>query len=100
MRSSLAPFSCTPDFPCLQAYGEIRSLYTAAKQQGFVVLSFYDLRAASLAMHSLQGAVVKGSPLTIRFSSHKDNMGDKDAHQGKAPTTVLYVPALTAYIHA
>ena len=66
----------------VQAYGEIRSLYTACKLRGFVVLSFYDLRASCLAIHALQGARVGAGNLHISFSTPKDNMGDKDAHQG------------------
>lgn len=71
--------------PCesVQAYGEIRSLYTACKPRGFVVLSFYDLRASCLAIHALQGARVGTGNLHISFSTPKDNMGDKDAHQGR-----------------
>ncbi|KAL0023685.1 hypothetical protein WJX79_001837 [Trebouxia sp. C0005] len=65
-----------------EAYGEIRSLYTACKPRGFVVLSFYDLRASCLAIHALQGARVGTGNLHISFSTPKDNMGDKDAHQG------------------
>ena len=69
----------------MQAYGEIRSLYTACKPRGFVVLSFYDLRASCLALHALQGAAVGCAALHISFSTPKDNMGDKDAHQGQFP---------------
>lgn len=75
---SLKPL-CVP----WQAYGEIRSLYTACKPRGFVVLSFYDLRASCLAIHALQGARVGSGNLLISFSTPKDNMGDKDAHQGR-----------------
>lgn len=66
----------------MQAFGEIRSLYTACKSRGFVVLSFFDLRASCLAIHALQGAQLGGDNLQISFSTPKDNMGDKDAHQG------------------
>ncbi len=77
-ESAAEPF-CEP----VQAYGEIRSLYTACKPRGFVVLSFYDLRASCLAIHALQGARVGTGNLHISFSTPKDNMGDKDAHQGR-----------------
>ncbi|KAL3140281.1 hypothetical protein ABBQ38_004549 [Trebouxia sp. C0009 RCD-2024] len=76
-----------------EAYGEIRSLYTACKQRGFVVLSFYDLRASCLAVHALQGAAVGSGALHISFSTPKDNMGDKDAHQG---TVTVYNVSATA----
>lgn len=74
----------------VQSYGEIRSLYTACKSRGFVVLSFYDLRASCLAMHALQGAQLGGGSLQISFSTPKDNMGDKDAHQGTPSTAKLH----------
>ena len=79
---SLDPYVLTLVACQLQAYGEIRSLYTACKPRGFVVLSFYDLRAACLAIAALQGASVGSGNLHISFSTPNDNMGDKDAHQG------------------
>ena len=48
------------------------------------MLSFYDLRAACLAIAALQGASVGSGNLHISFSTPNDNMGDKDAHQGKS----------------
>ena len=67
----------------LQEYGEIRSLYTACKPQGYVVLTFYDLRAAFLAVHALRGSRLREHPLTVRFSTSKDNLADKAVHQGE-----------------
>ena len=75
----------------MQAYGEIRSLYTACKPRGFVVLSFYDLRASCLALHALQGAAVGCAALHISFSTPKD-MGDKDAQQGQFPCWNKHTP--------
>ncbi|KAK9803919.1 hypothetical protein WJX72_005104 [[Myrmecia] bisecta] len=65
-----------------EPYGEIRTLYTATKQRGFVVVSFFDLRAACLAMHALQRWQLHGQALDIHFSGQKDAGMDKDADQG------------------
>ena len=46
------------------------------------VCSVVILRSSCLAMHALQGAQLGGGNLQISFSTPKDNMGDKDAHQG------------------
>lgn len=73
----------TPFHAHSQEYGEIRSLYTACKPQGYVVLTFYDLRAAFLAVHALRGSRLREHPLTVRFSTSKDNMADKAVHQGE-----------------
>lgn len=61
-----------------QAYGEIRTMYTACKHRGFVIISFYDLRAACLAMHSLQGASLQGLTLGISFPGRKEGAADQD----------------------
>ena len=50
-----------------QAYGEIRSLYAACKQRGLVTVSYFDLRAACLAMHSLAGAPLGDSVLDVHY---------------------------------
>ena len=42
-------------------------MYTACKQRGLVTVSYNDLRAACLAMHSLAGASFGGVPLDVHF---------------------------------
>ena len=44
----------------VQAFGEIRSLYTGCKQRGLVTVNYFDLRAACLALHSLAGTAALG----------------------------------------
>ena len=61
-----------------QAFGEVRSLYTAAKARGFVVVSYHDTRAATLAKHTLSGQVLAGQALDVHFSLPKD---DREASQ-------------------
>ncbi|WJX84420.1 hypothetical protein P8452_66998 [Trifolium repens] len=44
-----------------EQYGDIRTIYTACKHQGFVLVSYYDLRAAQNAMKALQNSMMKPS---------------------------------------
>jgi RNA recognition motif-containing protein len=37
-----------------QQHGEIRSMYTACKHRGFVMMTYYDIRAATRAKQMLQ----------------------------------------------
>lgn len=69
-------------YSMFEAYGEIRTLYTACKHRGFVVISYYDLRAACLAVHMLNGNQLHGRSLDIRFSAPKDFTDSKEALQG------------------
>lgn len=66
----------TNDF--VQAYGEIRLLYSASKHRGLVIIAYYDIRAAVLALHAVQGRQFKGSTLDVSFSPHRD---EKEASQ-------------------
>jgi hypothetical protein len=62
-----------------EAFGEVRSLYTAAKARGFVVVGYYDTRAATLAQHTLSGQALGAQRLDVHFSLPKD---DREANQG------------------
>ena len=63
-------------------YGDIRSLYTACKHRGFVMISYYDLRAAQNAMEALQNKPLMQRKLDIHFSIPKDNPSEKDSNEG------------------
>ncbi|KAK7281401.1 hypothetical protein RIF29_09362 [Crotalaria pallida] len=65
-----------------EQYGDIRTLYTACKHRGFVMISYYDIRAARTAMRSLQNKPLRRRKLDIHFSIPKDNPSDKDINQG------------------
>ncbi|WOK97279.1 protein MEI2-like 2 isoform X1 [Canna indica] len=65
-----------------EQYGDIRSLYTACKHRGFVMISYYDIRAARTAMRALQNKPLRRRKLDIHFSIPKDNPSDKDMNQG------------------
>ncbi|KAK9150820.1 hypothetical protein Syun_009129 [Stephania yunnanensis] len=65
-----------------EQYGAIRTLYTACKNRGFVMISYYDIRAARTAMRGLQNKPLRRRKLDIHFSIPKDNPSDKDINQG------------------
>ncbi|CAH2078692.1 unnamed protein product [Thlaspi arvense] len=65
-----------------EQYGDIRTLYTACKHRGFVMISYYDIRASRAAMRALQSKLLKRRKLDIHFSIPKDNPSDKDVNQG------------------
>ncbi|PWA88463.1 protein MEI2-like 4 [Artemisia annua] len=70
-----------------EQYGDIRTLYTACKHRGFVMISYYDIRAARRAMHALQNKPLRRRKLDIHYSIPKDNPSDKDINQG---TVMIY----------
>ncbi|XP_041994320.1 protein MEI2-like 5 [Salvia splendens] len=65
-----------------EQYGDIRTLYTACKHRGFVMISYYDIRAARSAMRGLQNKPLRRRKLDIHFSIPKDNPSEKDVNQG------------------
>ncbi|EPS61925.1 hypothetical protein M569_12868 [Genlisea aurea] len=65
-----------------EQYGDIRTLYTACKHRGFVMISYYDIRAARSAMRALQNKPLRRRKLDIHFSIPKDNPSEKDMNQG------------------
>ncbi|KAE9608245.1 putative RNA recognition motif domain-containing protein [Lupinus albus] len=54
-----------------EQYGHIRTLYTACKHRGFVMISYYDIRAARTAMRALQNKPLRRRKLDIHFSIPK-----------------------------
>lgn len=54
-----------------QQYGDIRTLYTACKHRGFVMISYYDIRASQNAMKALQNKSLRRRKLDIHFSIPK-----------------------------
>ncbi|XP_020179582.1 protein MEI2-like 2 [Aegilops tauschii subsp. strangulata] len=65
-----------------EQFGDIRTLYTATKHRGFVMISYFDIRAARGAMRSLQNKPLRRRKLDIHFSIPKENPSDKDLNQG------------------
>ncbi|KAL2347104.1 hypothetical protein Fmac_001104 [Flemingia macrophylla] len=65
-----------------EQYGDIRNIYTACKHRGFVMISYYDLRAAQNAMKALQTRSLRSRKLDIHYSIPKDNAPEKDIDHG------------------
>ncbi|GFY91604.1 MEI2-like protein 5 [Actinidia rufa] len=65
-----------------EQYGDIRTLYTTCKHRGFVMISYYDIRAARNAIRALQDKPLRRRKLDIHFSIPKDNPSEKDINQG------------------
>ncbi|KAF3791548.1 MEI2-like 2 protein [Nymphaea thermarum] len=65
-----------------EQFGAIRTLYTACKHRGFVMISYYDIRDARTAMRALQNKPLRRRKLDIHFSIPKDNPSEKDINQG------------------
>lgn len=65
-----------------EQYGDIRTLYTACKHRGFVMISYFDIRAARNAMKALQNKPMRRRKLDIHYSIPKDNPSEKDVNQG------------------
>ncbi|XVF25533.1 hypothetical protein REPUB_Repub13aG0220600 [Reevesia pubescens] len=65
-----------------EQYGDIRTLYTACKHRGFVMISYYDIRSARTAIRALQNKPLRRRKLDIHYSIPKDNPSEKDINQG------------------
>nr|XP_029116644.1 protein MEI2-like 4 isoform X13 [Elaeis guineensis] len=65
-----------------EQFGDIHMLYTGCKHLGFVMVSYYDIRAAQNAKRTLQNKPFRHCELYIQFSVSKDNPLEKDTNQG------------------
>ncbi|GAB2220354.1 hypothetical protein Droror1_Dr00008001 [Drosera rotundifolia] len=65
-----------------EQYGDVRTMYTASKHRGFVMISYYDIRAARNALKALQGKALRQKKLDIHYSIPKDTPSDKDLNDG------------------
>lgn len=68
----------------LMCFGDVHSLYTAAKSRGYVVVSYHDVRAATLAHHTLHGQTWEGRQL----SCHQAPVGESSGTP-TPPATIL-----------
>ncbi|WCJ26727.1 Protein MEI2-like 4 [Euphorbia peplus] len=64
-----------------EKYGDIQAFYTSCKHRGFVMISYYDIRAATNAKQALQNVQLRHHKLDIHYSIPKDN-SDEDINQG------------------
>ncbi|XP_044461949.1 protein MEI2-like 4 isoform X2 [Mangifera indica] len=65
-----------------EQYGDISTFDTACKHQGFVIISYHDIRAARNAMKALQNKLMRHRKLNIHFSIPKENPLEKDINPG------------------
>ena len=72
-----------------EQYGDIRSIYTSCKHRGFVMISYYDLRAAQEAMQALQSRPLRSRNLDIHYSLPKVNAPEKSISHGTLMLTGL-----------
>ncbi|PNH07062.1 Protein MEI2-like 2 [Tetrabaena socialis] len=61
-----------------KVFGEVRHVYSVSKHRGFVMVTYYDLRAAARAQAALHGAPVGGAALDVHFCAPK---GDPTVNQ-------------------
>ncbi|KAK7323812.1 hypothetical protein VNO77_27307 [Canavalia gladiata] len=64
-----------------EQYGDIRTLYTTYKHWGFVMISYYDIRAARTTMCALQNKTLRHRKLDIHFSMPTNNPSDKEIRE-------------------
>ncbi|XP_020248626.1 protein MEI2-like 4 isoform X1 [Asparagus officinalis] len=73
-----------------EQYGDVRTLYTLCIHRGFMMVSYYDIRAAQNAMRVLQTKSIKGQKLDIQFCiSKQDNPLEADTNEGVLMVTNL-----------
>ncbi|CAF1921437.1 unnamed protein product [Brassica napus] len=65
-----------------EQFGDIQAFQTAFKSRGFIMVSFYDIRAAQNAARALHNKLLRGTKLDIRYSIPTENPSEKDASKG------------------
>lgn len=76
----------------LQVYGDIRTLYTAGKQHGFILVSFFDVRAAYMAITAVKHAQAsQQSCLEITYAGAAESLIEKDVNQGRPSESCEHV---------
>ncbi|KAG2310067.1 hypothetical protein Bca4012_024586 [Brassica carinata] len=63
-------------------YGDVRALHTAGKTRGFIMVSYYDIRAAQNAMRALHGRLLRGRKLDIHYPIPKENTLTENTSEG------------------
>eukprot|EP00198_Chlamydomonas_reinhardtii_P010741 XP_001700078.1 RNA-binding protein [Chlamydomonas reinhardtii] len=62
-----------------KVFGDVRHMYMVSKHRGFIMVTYFDLRAAARAQAALHGAPITSLPLDIHFCAPK---GDPTVSQG------------------
>ncbi|KAK4779602.1 hypothetical protein SAY87_015708 [Trapa incisa] len=66
-----------------EKYGDICTLHTATKHCGYIVISYYDIRAAQKAMEYLHNRLMMGRKLDIHYTIPKDKSSESDISRGR-----------------
>ncbi|KAJ1443072.1 RNA-binding domain superfamily [Sesbania bispinosa] len=77
-----------------EQFGDIHTLDTACKHHGFVMISYYDIRAAQNAMRAHQNGLFSSRKFDIHYSIPKDSPSKKDINQGTL-AVFLYDPSVS-----
>jgi hypothetical protein len=48
-----------------QAFGDVRHLHSALKPRGVIVVTYFDLRAATNAVATLNGTLIQNAPISV-----------------------------------
>ena len=62
-----------------QQFGDLRTLYTACKDKGWLLITYYNIYAAKLAKNTLHGQCLYASPLEVHYEPSKEG---KDLSEG------------------
>ncbi|VVB17646.1 unnamed protein product [Arabis nemorensis] len=65
-----------------EQFGDIQALNAACKNRGFILVSYYDIRAAQNAARALHNKLLRGTKIDIRYSIPKENPSEKDTSKG------------------
>ena len=66
--------------------GDIRTLYTGRKHEGFVLITYYDGHGGNFAKAAMQGKQLMGRNIHIELSQTGQKVHDKDTQAGERVT--------------
>ncbi|KAL0905161.1 hypothetical protein M5K25_027345 [Dendrobium thyrsiflorum] len=61
-----------------EQFGDIRRLQTVGKNQGFVLVSYYDIRSARNAMRAIQDRLLRQHKIDLNYYFPKENTSEHD----------------------
>ncbi|WAQ89595.1 hypothetical protein PtA15_11A285 [Puccinia triticina] len=69
--------------------GEIKIFFDLISTRGMAFITYYDLRAATMAKQRLQGTEVSGRPIDVHYSLPKDNELERRCDRDKNQATLF-----------
>lgn len=69
--------------------GDIKIFFDLISTRGMAFITYYDLRAATMAKEKLQGTDVSGRPIDVHYSLPKDNELERRCDRDKNQATLL-----------